>query len=134
MASMTDKQKFYSDVIILAVEGGIGYWSHVRSYNHGCSSNLDDDTEVGRKPARAEVFDFEDGNVEAPDAKWHKLDNKAIAKAFKSIMGKGEIAFAGERWRKRMVAAYWANDANDLDSDDADMVVQIALLGKVVYG
>jgi hypothetical protein len=97
MAKMTEKQAFYSDVIITAVESGIEYWNYVRKYRHGCT-------------------------------------NKDIAKAFKLIMGKGEIPYASKEWRKRMVGAYWANDAGELDSGDADMVVQIGLLGKVVYG
>ena len=131
MAKMTDKQAFYSDVIITAVEGGIGYWSYVRGYVHGHDEDFNDEN---RTPAHTEVFDFEDGDVEAPDAKWHKLDNKVIAKAFKLIMSKDEIPYASKEWRKRMVAAYWANDCCDIDSGDADMVVQIALLGEVVYG
>ena len=130
---MNDKQRFLSDVIITAVEGGIGYWSYVRNYRHGCPKDGNDEARV---PAHVELCDHDDGEVrrDATDAKWMPLDNKVVAKAFKAIMGQDEIPFASLNWRKRMVAAYWANDSGDIDSGDADMVVQIALFGKVVYG
>ena len=128
---MTKKQVFYSGVITGAVEGGIGYWSWTRNYHW----EADDET-----PTTAEIFDFEsDGYLDGSDdpdddTKWLKLDNKVIAKAFKLIVGKGEIEYAGKQWRKRMTKAYFANDSGELDAGDADMVVQIGLFGKVVYG
>ena len=130
MASMTDKQRFYSDVIIIAVEDGIG-WSYVRGYKHGIPRFSD---EFERKPARCKVLKRDD-NDDEPKGKWLSLDVKAVARAFKLIEGQGDIPCASKGWRKRMVAAHWACDAdNDLDAGDADLVVQIALFGKVVYG
>lgn len=132
---MSETAKFLSDVLITAVEGGIGYWSVVGNYRTGIdwSKDTGEEREDTRRPASVEVYEMDE------DAGGYKstgvpVSNKEIAKAFKLIMGKDEIKYCDRNWRKRMAAAYWAKDACDLDAGDADAVVQIALFGEVVYG
>jgi hypothetical protein len=130
MKTKISKNKaFLSDVIITAVEGGIGYWSSVSKYRHGYSDGLDDDN---RQPATALVHVEDSDGTPAGSL---PLTTTAVAKAFRLICDKSvDNLSINPEWRTRMVAAYWAKDSCDIDAEDADQIVQIALLGDVVYG
>lgn len=130
---MSETAKFLSDVIITALEGGVGYWSQASEYRHGCVFESYEEREDKRQPAYAVIheMDEDEGGYKKEGL---RVDNAAMAKAFKRIMGKDEIPHCPREWRKRMVAAYWAKEAGDLDAGDADAIVQIAVLGEVVYG
>lgn len=133
---MSETAKFLSDVIITALEGGIGYWSQASVYRHGFTYDEAEDRdgrESKRQPAYAVIHELND-DESGYKTEGLRVDNAVVAKAFKRIMGKDEIPHCDLDWRKRMVAAYWAKDACDLDAGDADAIVQIAVLGEVVYG
>ena len=130
---MSKRAKFLSDVVITALEGGVGYWSQASKYRSGYSGEGLD--EEGREPASAvihEVNEDESGYSEQALT----VDTKLVAKAFKRIMGKDEIPYTSKKWRKRMVAAYWdvEDGVCDIDAGDADCIVQIGLFGEVRYG
>jgi hypothetical protein len=131
METKISKNKaFLSDVIITAVEGGIGYWSSVSEYRHGYGDGLDEDN---RQPATALVHVEDEDGTPARDPL--PLTTTTVAKAFRLICDKSvDNLSVNPEWRKRMVAAYWAKDSCDIDAGDADQIVQIALLGEVVYG
>ena len=81
---MSKREIFLSDIIITAVEGGIGYWSLCSKYDHGYNGEGLD--EEGRTPAKAVILEEEeDGDTK------YVVDTKLVAKAFRRIMGKGEI-------------------------------------------
>ena len=130
---MSKREIFLSDVIITAVEGGIGYWSLCSEYDCGIDfDTVDENTlDATRKPAKAVILEEE----EDKDTKY-VVDNKLVAKAFRRIMGKGEIPYTGNEWRERMARAYKDVDDGvcDIDSGDADCIVQIGLFGEVRYG
>ena len=130
---MSETAKFLSDVIITALEGGVGYWSQASEYRHGCVFEAYEEREDKRQPAYAVIHELND-DESGYKTEGLRVDNAVVAKAFKRIMGKDEIPHCDLDWRKRMVAAYWAKDACDLDAGDADAIVQIAVLGEVVYG
>lgn len=131
---MSETAKFLSDVIITALEGGIGYWSAASEYRHGSVFEDYEEREDLRTPAYAVIHEMDEDEGGYKE-KGLRVDNTAMAKAFKRIMDpKQEIPHCDRDWRKRLVAAYWAKDAGDLDAGDADAVVQIAVLGEVVYG
>jgi hypothetical protein len=131
---MSKRAIFLSDIIVTALEGGIGYWSQCSKYDHGYNGEGLD--EEGRTPAVAVVHEMEDEGWGRYSKEALTIDNKLVAKAFKAIMSKDEIAHASEGWRKRMTKAYWDVDDGvcDIDSGDADCIVQIGLFGEVRYG
>ena len=131
--TMSKRQIFLSDVVITALEGGIGYWSQASKYRSGYSRDVLD--EKARKPASAvihEVNEDESGYSEQALT----VDTKLVAKAFQKIMSEDEIRYTSKVWRKRMVAAYWdvEDGVCDIDAGDADCIVQIGLFGEVRYG
>lgn len=123
--NLSKLDEFYSDIIITAVEGGIGYWSHCRNYYHGYSSP--------RTAAYVTVYatsdEYDGYAVGLP------LTTKEIAKAMRRIADlKQPLSYAGDEWRGRMAKALRKKDAYDIDAADADGIVQIALFGEITYG
>jgi hypothetical protein len=111
-----------SDIIIGAIEGGTGYWAQVLSYSHGCG-------EVGGsfrsvRPARARIQDLEDG-IDYLLTCEKVLE--AAAKLAREKLARSDIV-------EITAGALLTNDAGDIDSEVADVIVQVACFGEVVYG
>lgn len=140
-------QRFYSDIIVTAVEGGIGYWSRAYDYTYS------DETPTKTKAILVDVEEAMEAldavqthwNTEWLDKPHHEGDPRLkditytlriqlIHRAFSKIFSQDEIKYAPKEWRDRMHLAYLAQDAGDIDAGDADMIVQIAIFGEVVYG
>lgn len=120
-----ERETFLADIITTAVEGGINYWAEVTGYQWGTEfgpGKLDGN----RKFAKATVRD-----AEADDAA-KELTTDKIATAVGKVC-RGEVKLRGD-----IVAAIAQgnaeNDAGYIDADAADCLVQIALLGELVYG
>lgn len=105
------------DILTMAVEGGIGYWSVIHDYSRaedlGWTSVLLHPTEEGRG-------DF------LP--KWVLLDD--IQQAIDKIVSERETVNV----RKQIVEDICSGDLGRFDSDTADVIVQFAMFGKLVYG
>lgn len=110
---------FYDDVLTTAVEGGINYWAQARNYRWS------DDGPT--------TVDVRDGGFEDDEpGEWVALDRKAMSAAITAIReGKGSMA---DSYRSRILQAHRERDAGELDAFDADIVVQMAVLGDVIYG
>lgn len=114
-ATLTARQQFLNDVLITAVEGGINYWAEVSDYDHG------DDVRV----ASVRILDLEDGRE-------YRLTAKMLANPIMQIINgpvqvRDDIRIAifdGERLL----------DAAEIDAECADVIVQVALFGRIVYG
>lgn len=123
---------FYSDVIVTAVEGGIGYWSRCSDYDHGYKWN--EDCESRHQPASVTVHELVDEQANTYKA-GVKITTKEIASAMQRIADFGQqIEYAGDEWRGRMAGALREKDAYDIDAGDADVIMQIAVLGCITYG
>lgn len=97
------------DIIVTALEGGIGYWCQASVYEH----------EDG-KPHRAVVHQL-NKDESGYRRRGMVIDRAAIIDGLKKLAPKYSTQLS------RLV-----ND--DYDSDDADVVVQVALFGEVIYG
>jgi len=111
----SEQEKFLDDVIITAVEGGIGYWSICDSYKRG-----------NDKPTTAEIEELEEDGVTRTGNKF-SINREMM----KDAMDK---ALAERMLNKRALAAIIMEDAGDLDADDADSIVQIGCFGRVIFG
>jgi hypothetical protein len=123
MPRTPERTEFLKDLIITAVEGGIGYWAEVRRYNP------DEGT--------VEVRPQDECATEDPNP-WRTVTVATIAKGIGRI-DRGDCTFGGEPWafgksHGRVMVASRANDAGLLDADDADNILQAALFGDIVYG
>ena len=112
MSLRTLKPTDYADIFVAAIEGGINYWARVQQYEF-------DFAETGHSPAkdyaRAYVIDeetFEAHELDSRDEKWHTAVEKA--------------------------ADYFGVDLEtfleDHDAGYADVAVQFAIFGEVIYG
>lgn len=116
----TSREEFLDDVTITAIEGGIGYWSVCHSYK------WDDEPEV-----TAVIQEFDEGTGE-PYGDKITVNRALIRKGIKQVIS-GE-AGVHESMVKLIAGASAANDGCDIDADAADVIVQAAIFGELVYG
>lgn len=117
MPTITDRAEFVGDIIIGAVEGGIGYWSQCSRYRN-------------RDEVSATIHVLKD-DESGYEAEGLTLDANAVERGLKLIReGGGGIHL---RLRRRLMKADESNDAGQLDAFDCDVIVQAGLLGEVVY-
>ena len=117
----TELEGFYDDVLTTAVEGGIGYWSVGRRYTW----SEDAETSI-------ELIEQDDGHVHG---EWVLIDRAAVRKAYNLIVSdKANTLGLGDYYRNALLSAYAECDAGEVDSELADIVVQVAMLGEVRYG
>lgn len=126
---MSERTKMYRSILTTAIEGGINYWASVLHYD----PDMDNDTlELGDE-CHAVIVEDEDA------AESKVIDTATIRKAM-SKLHKGEgfslTRETPEWWAKKWRKAYreCATGEWDFDATDADIVVQVALFGEVVYG
>lgn len=134
-----ERTQFLADIIITAVEGGIGYWAAVRGYK------APDDNPAGTR-ALLRVHDEDDGycawtdvakslvypRAMSVDGRWAVLGVNTIAHGI-SLIRKGECSL-DPAIRKNILGASAVNEAGDIDSSDADIIVQLGILGDIVFG
>lgn len=126
------EQEFACDVITTFVEGGVYGWFKVRKYRWS-DPFLDKGTS---RDAQCEVLEVEQtwhGYRPMEGAEWQPLTPRAVHLAFASLM-EGPVKGLHDKRRGQLIAAWVLHDAGDVDADDADVIVQVALLGEVVYG
>lgn len=131
-----ERLQFLHDVMITAISGGVSYWSvaddivrHENddlfyvSYVLYCSDG-------GKEP-------IECGNDVDEVCKGHTVDPELVARGLglgtKPEAASGEIGWAYSQ-RKHVILANRESDAGEIDSVDADCIVQLGIFGKVVYG
>lgn len=117
---ITAPHSFEQDVIECALDvGGIGYWARIVNY----------------MPAEMKAMVIEVGDGDEENNAVHTIVASTIRKAVDALK-KGHIEGLGdERRRARLIGeSYLGSDDRDIDAEDADILVQIGLFGKVVYG
>ncbi len=110
----TEREQYLDDILTTAVEGGIGYWSVGRNY-------------VWSDDGPTSVEIREDG-----EDIWHTVDRSTIRKGMKILLSGATSVH--ESYLQTLRQANRDNDAGDIDAEIADMIVQVGVLGDVVYG
>lgn len=148
-----EKTQFLADVIITATEGGTGYWARTYGYTwdegaENTSATLvdfeDAATALDHEPGGLfDGWDWLDNAVEAKDERIAKvtysLTIDTVAKAY-GLINKGSVEEAStalnlaQSYVTRLRLAYRTNDAGEIDAYDADIVAQLATIGKIIYG
>lgn len=157
-----ERQQFLADIIITALEGGIGYWATALRYKwsktdgtalepggvHAIIMEDDDEHQAmleivttnfvsneGRNPSAWDLFHYGatiDPEDEDSEPLFYKLDIDTIAVGVKACLEEDFSLRSDIREYIRL--ADKENDAGDIDADGADAIVQAALFGKLVYG
>lgn len=103
---------FIEDVVITAIEGGINYWATSIHDEFGALHfELQDTPEKGRLTVTYEM----------------------VAEAIQRLVNY-EQTLAGSYIFDQIFGAVMRHDAGGIDASGADVIVQVAALGEVVYG
>jgi len=131
----SQRDQFLDDVIVTAVEGGVGYWSFAQAYRWHRDGDYDTPPEDG---VTVELRAIEDGD---DPQDWTRVDRALIAAAMERLAS-GPVHSLHDSIRGRLVGQYviardgrWMDGGDyDFDAGDADIIVQVGLFGEVVYG
>lgn len=141
-AKSPERIEFLTDILITAVEGGIGYWSQADGYRwdadrwpyaeRGVTLYIpasDVDATDYRLPVGHGLI--ETWGEETP-AYTVRVDLDAIAAGI-GLITSGE-AGVHKDYIGDVFAASVENDSGNLDATAADLIVQAAVFGKVIFG
>lgn len=120
--AMSKADQMAADVLSTAVEGGTNYWAAV--------SKIERD-EAGEylSVSYHEMNDDCDGYKEDGV----KVDLAMVKAAMRKIAFE-DVKHVGAGMKARAKQLVFASDEADYDASDADIIVQVAVLGEVVYG
>lgn len=111
-----ERKEFLNDVFTIALEGGIGYWSYAEEYHN----NSDDYFAV--------IVDAEGDDAFEKST----INQDTIVKGINKIINL-EVKINPDM-RLDIIAASKENDASNIDANIADCIVQVGLLGEIVFG
>lgn len=127
----TLREEFLTDVLVTAVEGAIGYWSRAGEYttdvpidDRGVTLYIDDvdEQDVFTKVLNAENVDLVVTRVTLADIATGI--NRVIDPTFK----------VRDDIRQIVRHAVRHNDGGDIDAEIADVIIQAAVFGEIVFG
>lgn len=120
-----------ADVLTTALEGGIGYWSAASKIER------DDDLRVHS----VELSDANANELVEPDFDPTVVTSEKVATTIRELStATSKPAYMSERTFKiarglAHASGEYAEDILcDIDADDADQIVQMAVLGRIVFG
>lgn len=130
LATFSEEHEMLRDWFTTAFEGGIGYWARAETYRW----DVADPAEVQAVivPADAEDDEFERTTVTLATIK----DGLVKIAAGETTAPHRLVGLCTVILREIGRGTRWLDldEASDFDADDADAVVQIAVLGSLVYG
>jgi hypothetical protein len=151
-ARSAQRAEFLAGIVTTALEGGIGYWSAAEGYRWFAPDLAGGTAEPGpggTANAWAVIVPEEgcDGDhwPTLPDgSRGFRVDLDAVELGLRRIAAGGVRGLSDTGSTRRLVmvcdrfdgrdvdgAQYWTGD---LDSDAADVIVQVAVFGEVIYG
>jgi hypothetical protein len=143
MTTTTAKQRVLLDTFTTAMEGGIGYWSRCTSY-HWMTGDLVEDYESFRATIRVNEDEVDVRDDVEREGKAVVIDAATIERGFRNLADltkypAGSAAGRTARLALALVRSGFSEQSVEdwddwADADAADMVVQAALFGDVVYG
>ena len=118
------RTQFLTDVLTTAVEGGIGYWAQVTSYTWDTEVVADRGVTITDVEDSGAIVRVTVANIATALGKFTKgtaVEAAAVVKVHPSYV-------------RQIRTANRENDGGEIDADLADMVLQVAALGEVIYG
>lgn len=117
-----EREDFLADVLVSIVEdGGYNGWRQILpgTYHYEPANE-----------ARVSIREIGDGRPE--EEALHEVDIETIARGISKLQ-QGEIKINSELlgW---ILAGSAKNDAGDIDAEAADVILQAALFGELIYG
>jgi len=135
-ATVEVDDEFLSDIIAVALEGGIGYWSQadqiVRESEYGVVLTMR--PECNWRYRECVLYQSNDDESGYDEAHPLKLDRAAIVLGLSRMLDFGNDLKVAMRYRTTTLEAVVEKDAGNIDAELADIIVQVALLNDIVYG
>lgn len=131
---MKTLDEFYTDILTTAVEGGIGYWSAASSYDWDCA--------VEDRGVTLVIDDVSADEVVIPtitsdvDTVTVRLTLRDIDRGVKKVIGGAVPKTYSSLVENALTLRDTCpdNGLGDIDADVADIIVQVALFGKIIFG
>jgi len=118
-------KSFYCDVLVTAIESGIGYWADVKDYDW----KEDNDGNMIAVSAMVKLTNEDD--EEDILKGWHPLTPELVRTGIARILREKESY--GKEFRAMVYADKQDRDACNIDANDADVIVQVGLFGKEIF-
>lgn len=112
------------DLLTTAFEGAVGYWCQVERWE------TPDGFELSEGPGYAELPLVKGGAVVCTDVVYPDPDDECYRLDLEALQRGLLIMASEERYQRHWTAVITA----DFDAETADVFVQLALFGEVVYG
>lgn len=121
------------DIIVTAFEGGIGYWCRKADVIEGSALTREPHEATSEFLARALMVDgaivLYDNEADDPETSEHQMTVAAL------VTGVQDWIRLRTKSQNRGVAIDDGRlDTGNIDAEDADLIVQYAVFGEVVYG
>ncbi len=124
---IADKQlQLMKDTLTTAIEGGINYWAEGRDFER--QEDLDY-VSCELRPSRGEGLAFEKGDKRND---WQKVGPAEIEAAMLRVINEKDLCAV--YIREAILFDYLDPDSCRGDAETADVVIQIALFGEIVFG
>jgi len=119
MMATDSKIEFYKDILVTAAAGGVSYWATVWR----------DDTDLDA--GRLVIFDRED-----EESTRYEVTVEDIARGVELVLHdvNRKLRYIPESHRRWIAEGDADDDAGMIDADGADIIVQLAVFGRVIYG
>jgi hypothetical protein len=150
MTAITENEtrEFLLDVMVTAIEGGIGYWARAHNVQRDPDlnytqftlfefENVAEDLNIGLIwPADWDTID--QYVLDNPDSvpQYH-ITVERVEQAYRKMLADYILdgtQVAASDYMDRFVQAWAEKDAGVLDALDADIIIQVACFGEVIYG
>lgn len=115
-----ERKAFLNEIVLIASENSIDYWTNkIRRYYNDNNPYM-------------EIFYFDPSDNPINDTIKSIVNNRLVSFGLKKIM-KGNYAIRDDILKEILIANV-RNDSGYIDSECADVIVQIALFDQIVFG
>lgn len=130
MERTNERKQFLADIFTTAIEGGIDYWAAISKYYWQKDGKADlDGFYAIVSDCEGDDLDIESDAV----PKDSRIDIEVIARGLDKICMNPAVKI-NSNLRQLIREANRENDASNIDAEGADCIVQVGLLGELVFG
>ena len=132
-SGLPHRTEYCSDLLSAAIEGGISYWAKGRKFEIGQAGTDGEPTYLSCeiRPHNDEGPAFENGDKRN---NWQRLDLAKMAAAIELLLSDAGATLAGSHIIEDLRADWHDRDSLRFDAETADVVVQVALFGEIIFG
>lgn len=120
--TLTVSDQLLRDTLTIAIEGGVNYWAKGRRFER--LPNLE--------YVSCEIAELADEGSEPVKPGYHRVGPEALTRGFQLALTPG--IQLNSAIRAAIASAVAEDDGGQIDASAADVIVQLAIFGDIVYG